>query len=83
MMGMGSDKKVGSLLIAIGGGLKPKAEPKSDPYADIVTLCAERVIDAFKAGDAQMLIKELPKLLAVLPSAEFESEDEGESEMED
>lgn len=74
MMGMGSEKKVGSLLLAISGGLKP--EKKEDPYGDVVNICAERVIEAFKAGDAQMLIKELPKLLAVLPSAEFESEEE-------
>jgi hypothetical protein len=82
MMGMGSDKKVGSLLIALSGGMKAKEGPK-DPYSDIVSICAERVIEAFKANDPEMLIKELPKLLAVLPSPEFESEDEGESEMED
>lgn len=81
MIGMGSDKKVGSLLIAIGGGLKPKDGPKKDPYGDIVTLCAERVIECFKNGDAEGLIKELPKLLSVLPSPEFgESESEEEDE---
>jgi hypothetical protein len=76
MIGMGSDKKIGSLLLAIGGGLKPDAE-KSDPYRDVVKICAERVLEAFKSGDAEMLIKELPKLLSVLPSPEFESEEEG------
>ena len=83
MIGMGSDKKVGALLLAIGGGLKPKEGPKSDPYSDIVTLCAERVMEAFKQGDAQMLIRELPKLLAVLPSPEFEEDEEEPGEMEE
>lgn len=77
MIGMGSDKKIGTLLLAIGGGLKPKEE--SDPYADIVNICAERVLEAIKMGDAKMLIKELPKLMSVLPSPEFEAE-EGEEE---
>jgi hypothetical protein len=79
MIGMGSDKKVGSLLLAIGGGLKADSKP-SDPYRDVVMICAERVIEALKAGDAEMLIKELPKLLSVLPSPEFESESESEGE---
>lgn len=76
MIGMGSDKKIGTLLLAIGGGLKPKEE--SDPYSDVVKICAERVMEAIKAGDAEMLIKELPKLISVLPSPEFESESEEE-----
>lgn len=80
MMGMGSDKKMGSLLLAIGGGLKAEPKEKSDPYADIVQLCAERVMEAIKAGDAKALIAELPKLIAVLPSPEFESESEGEDD---
>jgi hypothetical protein len=75
MIGMGSDKKVGTLLLAIGGGLKADKE-KSDPYRDVVMICAERVMEAIKAGDAEMLIKELPKLMSVLPSPEFESEEE-------
>lgn len=75
MIGMGNDKKVGSLLLAISGGMKPEGK-KQDPYQEIVSLCAERVIEAIKSGDAEMLIKELPKLLNVLPSPEFEMEDE-------
>lgn len=79
MIGMGSDKKVGSLLLAISGGIKSNKE-QSDPYRDVVMICAERVMEAIKAGDAEMLIKELPKLLSVLPSPEFE---ESESEEEE
>jgi hypothetical protein len=76
MIGMGNDKKVGTLLLAIGGGLKPKVE-KEDPAASIVNICAERVMECIKEGDVQGFIKELPKLLAILPSAEF-GEEEGD-----
>lgn len=74
MIGMGSDKKIGTLLLALGGGLKPK--PAEDPASSVVTICAQRVLEAISSGDADMLIKELPKLLAVLPSAEFNDDEE-------
>lgn len=78
MMGMGSEKKIGSMLLALSGGLKP--EKKADPYSELIVLQAERVLEAIKSGDAQMFIKELPRLLNVLPSAEMsdEYEDMGE-----
>ena len=79
MIGMGSEKKVGTLLLALGGGLKADAK-KEDPYSDMVVLQAERVLECIKSGDAQAFLKELPRLLNVLPSAEMEDsyEDEGE-----
>jgi hypothetical protein len=74
MIGMGSDKNVGTLLLAIGGGLK--AKEKEDPSASIVNICAERVMQCIKEGDTEGFIKELPKLLAILPSPEFDESEE-------
>lgn len=74
MIGMGDDdKSIGTLLLAIGG--KKEEKPKEDPYDSVLTICAERFVEAVKAGDVEAVIKELPKLIAVLPSPEF-----GESE---
>lgn len=73
MIGMGSEKKVGTMLLALSGSMK-KDEPKSDPYSDLVVLQAERVLEAIKSGDANAFLKELPRLLNVLPSAEMSDE---------
>lgn len=75
MIGMGSDKrKIGAMILALSP--KKETEPAEDEYSAMVKLTAERVIAAFKAGDAEMLIKELPKLLNCLPSPEVEYEND-------
>lgn len=71
MMGMSDDKNVGTLLLAIGGGIKPKESEKEDASESVLSICAERVMECIKAGDTEGFIKELPKLLALLPSPDF------------
>lgn len=78
MIGMGSEKKIGTMLLALGGGVK--SEAKADPYSDLVMLQAERVLEAIKSGDANAFLKELPRLLNVLPSAEMSDEYEDAAE---
>lgn len=75
MMGMGSDKrKIGAMILALAP--KEKPEPAEDEYAMMVKMTASKVIEAIKSGDAEMLIKELPKLLNNLPQPEVEFEDD-------
>jgi hypothetical protein len=75
MMGMGSDKrKIGAMILALAP--KKNAEPAKDEYAEMVKMTASKVIEAIKSGDAEMLIKELPKLLNNLPQPEVEFEDD-------
>lgn len=75
MMGMGSDKrKIGAMILALAP--KEKPEPARDEFAEMVKMTAEKVIEAIKSGDAEMLIQELPKLLNNLPQPEVEFEND-------
>jgi len=77
MMGMGSEERnVGSLILALKDGLKPSKASAEDESAEMLKMTAERVIRAIKENDAEMLCKELPKLINNLPSAEAEFEND-------
>lgn len=74
MMGMGSDKKkLGGLILALSAN-KPEQE-ESDPYKEMVVMCAQRVMQAIKENDVEMFISELPKLINNLPQPEVEFDD--------
>lgn len=69
MIGMGPDsKKIGALILSLK---KPEAPKPEMDQAEMVELCAKRVLAAIQANDAELLIAELPKLLNNLPQPEF------------
>jgi len=73
-----------SKLAILIGGLKPKgddvAEEKAEGESDIVSQCAERILKAVKAGDADALSDALHVLVDHIKEEDEEQDAEAESE---
>lgn len=68
MMGMGSEKGLGAILLAMGPKEeKPEAELSEK---DMLDLCGKRLIECAKEGDSMGLMMELKKAMSLLQNIE-------------
>lgn len=74
MMGMGSDKGIGAILLKMGPA-KEKEKEVEVSKEDMLDLCGKRLIECAKEGDAMGLMMELKKAINLLQGMDEEYDD--------
>lgn len=63
MMGMGSDKGIGAILLKMGPAKEKEVEVSKE---DMLDLCGKRLIECAKEGDSMGLMMELKKAMSLI-----------------